>query len=95
MFSQPLPSGHYHLELRTTNYELRTTIKMLPINIVNRSPYGLPKYATEASAGMDLHAFLDEPVTLGPLERTLIPTGISIELPVGYEARYDRVASSR
>ncbi len=60
---------------------------MLSINIVNRSPYGLPKYATDASAGMDLYALLDEPITLKPLERYLIPTGISIELPVGYEAQ--------
>lgn len=60
---------------------------MLSVNIVNRSPYPLPHYATEASAGMDLYAFLAESLTLGSLERYLIPTGISIELPIGYEAQ--------
>lgn len=60
---------------------------MLYINIINSSPNAHPKYATEASAGMDLCAFLAEPLTLNPLERHLISTGISIELPVGYEAQ--------
>ncbi len=60
---------------------------MLEIKIINRSPYPSPSYATDASAGMDLYANLTEPLTLGSLERFLIPTGISIELPVGYEAQ--------
>lgn len=47
----------------------------------------LPEYQTQDAAGMDLHARLDEPVTLGPLERQIIPTGIAISLPVGYEAQ--------
>ena len=47
----------------------------------------LPAYETEGSAGMDLRAMLDEPVVLGPGQRKLIPTGLSIELPVGYEAQ--------
>lgn len=47
----------------------------------------LPEYQTAGSAGMDLHARLDSPVTLGPLERAIIPTGIAIALPVGYEAQ--------
>ena len=47
----------------------------------------LPEYETEGSAGMDLRAYLDEPVTLKSGERKLIPTGISIELPAGYEAQ--------
>ena len=47
----------------------------------------LPKYQTEGSSGMDLTAGIDEPVEIKPLERKLIPTGISIELPIGYEAQ--------
>ncbi len=57
------------------------------IRIVNHSNNPLPEYATEASAGMDLKAFLPEPVSIKPLERILIPTGIHIELPVGFEAQ--------
>ena len=57
------------------------------INIVNRSKHELPQYATALSAGMDLRANLDLPVVLKPLERKLIPTGLFIELPVGYEAQ--------
>ena len=45
----------------------------------------LPEYQTEGSAGMDLRAFIDEPITLAPLQRMLIPTGLSVELPLGYE----------
>lgn len=59
----------------------------ITINIVNRSDNPLPSYATEGSAGMDLRADLVQPVTLQPLERTLIPTGLFIELPLGYEAQ--------
>jgi dUTP pyrophosphatase len=57
------------------------------IKIVNLSKHPLPSYETGASAGMDLRASLEQPVTLKPLERTLIPTGLFIELPVGYEAQ--------
>jgi dUTP pyrophosphatase len=60
---------------------------MLKVKIVNHSDQPLPRYATEASAGMDLHAFLEAPLTLGSLERTLVPTGLHLELPVGYEAQ--------
>ena len=57
------------------------------VNIVNSSKHDLPKYETEASAGVDLRANLDEPILLKPLERALIPTGLFIELPIGYEAQ--------
>jgi dUTP pyrophosphatase len=57
------------------------------IKIVNNSKHPLPKYETEASAGMDLRASLDAPVLLKPLQRSLISTGLFIELPVGYEAQ--------
>lgn len=59
----------------------------MKVRIVNKSKHDLPKYETEASAGMDLRANLDEPVILKPLERSLIPTGLFIELPVGFEAQ--------
>ena len=57
------------------------------VKIINKSNNSLPNYATAYSAGMDLRANLQEPVTLKPLERALIPTGLFIELPVGYEAQ--------
>jgi len=59
----------------------------LTIRIINRSANPLPKYETTGSAGMDLRANLDAPVTLQPLGRALIPTGLFIELPQGYEAQ--------
>ncbi|TSA24712.1 MAG: dUTP diphosphatase [Bacteroidetes bacterium] len=57
------------------------------VKIVNRSHHPLPSYETNASAGMDLRAFLSEEVILRPLERALIPTGLFMELPVGFEAQ--------
>ena len=60
---------------------------MLKIRVVNKGHQPLPQYATEQSAGMDLRANLDAPVTLRALERRLIPTGLHIALPAGYEAQ--------
>lgn len=60
---------------------------MPEVRILNKSPYPLPAYETAGSAGVDLRAHLDEPVTLAPMERRLIPTGLFIELPEGYEAQ--------
>lgn len=57
------------------------------VKIVNKSRYPLPQYATALSAGMDLKANIDEPIVLGSLERTMVPTGLFIELPEGYEAQ--------
>ena len=57
------------------------------VKIVNKSAYPVPAYATELSAGMDLKANITEPVTIASLERAMIPTGIYIELPEGYEAQ--------
>lgn len=59
----------------------------MKIKIVNKSKHPLPSYSTEASAGVDLRAQLDEAVKLKPLERAMVPTGLYIELPVGYEAQ--------
>ncbi len=59
----------------------------ISVRIVNKSGHPLPAYSTVHSAGMDLRAHLDEPVRLESLERALIPTGIFIELPEGYEAQ--------
>lgn len=59
----------------------------MKVKVINKSKHTLPEYATEASAGLDLRANLDVPVELKPLERTLIATGLFIELPVGFEAQ--------
>jgi dUTP pyrophosphatase len=59
----------------------------IPVKIINHSIYPLPAYATSGAAGMDLKANIPEPVLLQPMERQLIPTGIYIELPLGYEAQ--------
>lgn len=57
------------------------------VKIINKSHHPLPQYATPQSAGMDLRANIDQPVTLAPLERKLIPTGLYMALPAGYEAQ--------
>ncbi|WP_053989954.1 dUTP diphosphatase [Mangrovimonas sp. TPBH4] len=59
----------------------------MTIKIINKSSHDLPSYETIASAGMDLRANLSEPRTLKPLERTIVGTGLFIELPIGYEAQ--------
>ena len=59
----------------------------MKVKIVNQSGHALPEYSTPNSAGMDLRAKLDHPVTLKPMERSLIPTGLFMELPEGYEAQ--------
>lgn len=59
----------------------------MTIKIINNSSHALPHYETVASAGMDLRANLEGPITLKPLERTIVKTGLFIELPIGYEAQ--------
>ncbi|WP_083316677.1 MULTISPECIES: dUTP diphosphatase [unclassified Prevotella] len=59
----------------------------MDIKVVNKGHQPLPKYATPQSAGMDLRANIEAPITLKPMERRLIPTGLYIALPVGYEAQ--------
>lgn len=59
----------------------------LIVRIVNKSPHPLPAYATPGAAGMDIRAFLREEIVLRPMERFLIPTGIYLEIPPGYEAQ--------
>lgn len=59
----------------------------MKINIINKSKHPLPSYETIASAGMDLRANINDPITLQPMERALIPTGLFMELPIGYEAQ--------
>lgn len=60
---------------------------MIQVKIVNEGKQQLPQYATAGSAGMDLRADIDKPIVLKPLDRKLIPTGLKIALPVGYEAQ--------
>ena len=57
----------------------------MKVKVINRSRFDLPRYATPLSAGMDVRADIDEAVVLRPLERAMIPTGLYIELPAGYE----------
>ena len=59
----------------------------MKVKIVNKSKHELPHYATSQSAGMDLRANLEEPILLKPLQRTLVKTGLFMELPIGYEAQ--------
>lgn len=60
---------------------------MLNVQIINRSKHALPAYATEQSAGMDIRANIETPVELAPMQRCLVPTGLYIALPAGYEAQ--------
>lgn len=60
---------------------------MVKVNVINKGHHPLPAYATPQSAGMDLRANISQPVTLRPMERRLIPTGLYIALPQGYEAQ--------
>jgi len=59
----------------------------MKVKIINKSAHPLPHYETQASAGMDLRANISAPVTLKPLERAIVPTGLFLELPIGYEAQ--------
>ena len=70
-----------------TLFIIETFLRMIKIKVVNRGHQQLPAYATSLSAGMDLRANLDAPITLHPMERRLIPTGLHIALPEGYEAQ--------
>lgn len=62
-------------------------MKEIKIRVINNSKHPLPQYATELSAGMDLRANIDAPLNLAPGQRALVPTGLRIELPAGYEAQ--------
>ncbi len=59
----------------------------MKVKVVNRSPFSLPEYATPLSAGLDLKAAIDEPIVLEPLKRAIVPTGLFIALPEGFEAQ--------
>ena len=59
----------------------------MQVKIINQSPFPLPQYETPGSAGLDLRANISAPISLGSLERQLVPTGLFIELSVGYEAQ--------
>lgn len=65
----------------------RNKMDFVKVKIINRSNNPLPSYSTSESAGMDLRAYLSEPMVLEPMQRALVPTGISIELPHGYECQ--------
>ena len=59
----------------------------MKVKIVKKNPFKLPEYETKGSAGVDLQAFIENPIILKPMERSLVPTGLFIELPEGYEAQ--------
>lgn len=59
----------------------------MKVKIINKSAWPLPQYATPLSAGLDLKANITEPVTIGPLERAIVPTGLFMAIPAGYEAQ--------
>ncbi|MCK9443620.1 MAG: dUTP diphosphatase [Tissierellaceae bacterium] len=59
----------------------------MKINIINNSPFELPKYKTDGSAGLDLQANIDNPLAIKPLHRALVPTGLFISIPDGFEAQ--------
>jgi dUTP pyrophosphatase len=73
--------------LQASCYSVLFCHNIMTVKIINKSKNALPNYETEGSAGMDLRADITEPVTLKPLERAMIPTGIFIELPIGFEAQ--------
>lgn len=60
---------------------------MIEVKVINKSKFDLPQYSTPQSAGVDLRANLDEPVVLGSLERAMVPTGLYLQIPAGYEAQ--------
>jgi dUTP pyrophosphatase len=62
-------------------------VEKIAIKIINESAFALPAYATEGSSGMDLRASLEGPIELDPMERVLVPTGLFMEIPIGYEAQ--------
>lgn len=65
----------------------KLNIRTMKVQIINKSKHSLPQYATSSSAGMDLRANLDSPIVLKPLQRCLVPTGLYIALPEGFEAQ--------
>lgn len=71
---------------------LNSKCAFMNVQVINKSKHPLPAYATELSAGMDIRANLSEPITLAPLQRCLVPTGIYIALPQGFEAQVRPVA---
>jgi dUTP pyrophosphatase len=87
LISLNLPHKNVYFCQFSKNRDLNFETKPMKVRIVNASGNDLPEYATNASAGMDLRANLDEPVVLKPLQRAMIPTGIFIELPIGFEAQ--------
>lgn len=69
------------------NIKQITYYKMIKVRIINKGHHPLPEYATTQSAGLDLRANIDTPITIHPMERKIVPAGLFIALPVGYEAQ--------
>lgn len=77
----------FRIQINLFSVVIFAAMQGIEIKIINHSSNPLPEYATEGSSGMDIRANLEEPVNLKSLERALIPTGLFIELPAGYEAQ--------
>lgn len=75
----------YYTDVKRYQPIIFATMAQVTIKIINQSGNPLPEYATEGSSGMDVRANLDAPISLQPMERTLVPTGIFTEIPLGYE----------
>lgn len=73
--------------IRRLNIKFEIVMDKVKVKIINRSKHQMPAYATPQSAGMDVRASIDEPIELKPLERALVPTGLYIALPEGYECQ--------
>jgi len=73
--------------LNAQRKQCRLKISIMQVKIINNSKHALPSYETEGSAGMDIRANIDNDIVLKPMQREVVPTGISIELPLGYEAQ--------
>lgn len=82
-----VPGIDEHVYSRKLLYIIFVLMPAVKINIINKSDNPLPEYATPGSSGMDIRAFLDQPLTLRPMQRMLVPTGLFMELPEGYEAQ--------
>ena len=69
------------------SHHIMNILKIMEVQVINKSKHPLPQYATEQSAGMDIRANLEEPIVLKPLQRCLVPTGLYMSLPKGFEAQ--------
>ena len=85
--NHPIAIINIRLRLQYCLIEIHKTYIQMEIKVINTSNHSLPAYETESSAGMDIKAFVEEPIILKPMCRAMIPTGLFMEIPIGYEAQ--------